>query len=205
MKSKILLSSFILLLFFTSSAQESNFKNFKKLSHPEKCWVIWHPFKAKKAHQISVEAREITELVKNDSILIGNGNGQQIDAFRHAYWMANLTQKIGWRKAKKLGKAHEKVNYKDYKKRKSEDGEIPDKISSEMDLHNNLIGIEIGKNKANSNIKQLVIEAIKKGACKIIKTDNFGNYLDCNGNVIPVNELKGKWENNKCLINSNLI
>ena len=47
-------------------------------------------------------------------------------------------------KAYRLGKAHEKGNYLDYKKHRLEEGSIPDKISSDMDLCNNLKGIEIG-------------------------------------------------------------
>lgn len=205
MKLKLPISIFFLLLFLNSTAQESAFQKFKKLSSPEKWWVIWHPFVAKKANQISIGARETSEQIKKDSTLIGNGNGQQIDAFRHAYWMASLTQKIGWRRAKKLGKAHEKGNYKDFKKRRTEDDVIPDKISSEMDLHNNLIGIKIGKRNSGLNLKEIIIEAIKNGECKIIKKDKNGNYIDCEGNIIISKELKGKWENNKCLVNSNSI
>lgn len=192
-------------MIFTSSAQDSNFQKFKKLSGPEKCWVIWHPFVAKKAYRITKIARQATSEIKKDSILLGTGNGGQIDAFRHAYWMAVLTSEIGWRRSKKLGKAHEKGNYKDYKKRRNEDGVVPDKISSEMDLHNNLIGIEIGKTRGVVDLKKEVVDAVKSGQCKIIKTDSFGNYLNCNGDIIPTEILKGKWGNDKCLVNSNLI
>jgi len=140
--------------------------------------------------------------MKKDTILIGTGNAQQIDAFRHTYWMALLTQEIGWRKAKKLGLAHEKGNYKDYKKHRNEDGVIPDKISSDMDLYNNTVGIEIGKKTNQLGFAEQIILAIKAGKCKIIKMDVSGNYLDCDGNIIAPETLKGKWENNKCLTNS---
>ena len=91
----------------------------------------------KKALVISELSREKTNEIILDQALKGSGNSGQVDAFRHAFWMANLTKEIGWRRAKRLGLAHEKGNYKAYKKRKSEDGEIPDKMSSEMDLFNN--------------------------------------------------------------------
>ena len=39
---------------------------------------------------------------------------------------------------------------------------------------------------------------------KIIKKDKKGNFLTCEGVIIYLDELKGKWKNNKCLINSNL-
>lgn len=195
-----------MLLIFTSSGQESNIKNFKKLSCPEKRWVIFHPFVAKKAYNITEDTRKLVEQIKRDSLLKGTGNGLQVDAFRHVYWMATLSQKIGWRKAKKLGKAHEKGNYKDYKKRRDEDGMIPDKISSEMDLYNNNIGIEFSKGNTNIfDFRALILEVVKTGKCKIIKVDKSGNYLDCDGNVILPTILKGKWINNKCLINSDEI
>jgi hypothetical protein len=203
MKFKLILNILFLFTVLTAFGQKSNFKKFKKLSCPEKCWVFWHPFVAKKAMEISEYSREITQEVKQEKQLEGEGNGDQLDAFRHTFWMANLTQQIGWRKARKLGEAHEKGNYKEYKKRKLEDGVLPDKISSEMDLFNNEVGIELGKKNTESILKTLVIEAVLLGKCRMIKKDTIGNYLDCENNIIPVESLKGKWENEKCLTSSN--
>lgn len=201
MKLNLLLYTCFLLLVLPSFAQNKT----EKISCSEKWWVIWHPFVAKKAYRITLEARKVTEEVKKDSVLVGSGNGYQIDAFRHAYWMATLTKEIGWRRARSLGRAHEKGNYRDYKKRRNEDGVIPDEISSEMDLHNNFIGIQIGKITVSENLKTVVIQSIIDGKCKVIKSDSKGNYLDCEGNTISPENLKGKWKNNKCLVNSNSI
>ncbi|MCB0410358.1 MAG: hypothetical protein KDD29_09065, partial [Flavobacteriales bacterium] len=172
------------------------------LSCPEKWWVIGHPFVAKKALKISLEARQKTDSIQQNKILIGEGNGDPIDAFRHAYWMAKLTQTIGERKARKLGIAHEKGNYRDFKIGNKEDGTLPDKISSEMDLLNNEVGIKIGKELAII-LAQKVVEEVKQGNCKIIKKDKQGIFLDSEGNMIPKENLIGKWENNKCLVESN--
>ena len=174
-----------------------------KLSCPEKWWVVGHPFVAKKALKISEYARAITEEVKENGLLKGEGNGDQLDAFRHTFWMANLTLEIGGRRAKKLGKAHEKGNYQDFKKHQLEDGILPDKVSSEMDLYNNDVGIAIGKQSSSFELKNIVIELVLQGNCKIIKTDKKGNFLDAEGNIIPTENLKGKWENEKCLVSSN--
>lgn len=192
----------LLLLFFVVSSlvySQSKFKSFKKLSCPEKWWVVWHPFVAKKAFSISQLARQKTDSIKQNKILKGKGNGDQVDAFRHTFWMAKLANEIGWRRAKSLGRAHEKGNYKDYKKRRLEDGEVPDKISSDMDYFNNDVGIELGKS-TNENLANKVVELVKMGKCKIIKTDAKGNYLDCGGNILLKKDLKGKWENDKCLV-----
>ena len=205
MKLKFVLVSCFLLIFLNFFAQKTSFQKFKQLSFPEKRWVIWHPFVAKKAYLVSIETRKITNQIRKDSVLVGSGNGQQVDAFRHTYWMALLTNEIGWRRARKLGVAHEKGNYRDFKKRKNEDGVIPDKISSEMDLYNNSVGIKIAKTSQKTDYMQLIITAIKNGECKIIKADKKGNYLDCDGVIILNESLNGKWENNKCLVASDLI
>ena len=105
---------FIGLLFFSAiSVSQSNWKQFKKLSSPKKIWVLFHPFKANKALMVSKEAYRIADSIKKSPLLDGDASGGQVDAFRHAFWMASLTAEIGWRKARKLGVAHEKGNYKD--------------------------------------------------------------------------------------------
>lgn len=200
---KVALTTFLIFIFFVSKGQEAKIQQFKKLSCPEKWWVLGHPFVAKKALKISEYARAITKEVKENKLLKGEGNGDQLDAFRHTFWMANLTLEIGGRGAKKLGNAHEKGNYKDFKKHQLEDGVLPDKINSEMDLYNNDVGIAIGKQTSSFELKNIVIELVLQGNCKIIKKNKNGDFLDCEGNIIPAENLKGKWENEKCLVSSN--
>ncbi len=203
MSVKLVIFCFFLAVFFNASAQDSKFKKFRRLSGPEKCWVIFHPFVAKKALKISEKTRQITKEIQQQNVLKGNGNGGQIDAFRHTFWMASLTQEIGKRRARGLGRKHEKGNYKDYKKRELEDGVIPDKISSEMDLFNNEVGIEIGEKSSALELQSIVVAAVKNGRCKIIKKDAYDNFLDCDGNYISLESLQEKWESNKCLVWSN--
>jgi hypothetical protein len=182
--------------------QNSSVGQFKKLSCSEKRWVIFHPFVAKKALQLSLEARTVTAELKQQKLLKVTGNGDQLDAFRHTYWMARLAQEIHWRKAKRLGKAHEKGNYQQFKKGKLEDDVLPNKISSEMDLFNNEIGLNFGKSNKEKELKNEVIKLVKEGKCKILKTDADGNFLDENNKIIPIEEFKGKWENRKVLVDS---
>ena len=75
-----------------------------------------------------------------NSVVGKDNNGGKLDAFKHSYWMARLTQGIGKRAAFRLGKAHEKGNYQTYQRRRLEDGLLPDKPSTDMDLYNNNIG-----------------------------------------------------------------
>ena len=196
---------FFIIFNFTSYSQSITV-NFFKLSSPEKYWVIFHPFKAKKAFTISNETLRLTDSISKTNILDRDINGGQLDAFKHSLWMAYLTQEIGSRSALKLGDAHEKGNYRSYKKGLKEDGFLPDKISSDMDLFNNKIGSKI----ANKNLKTqkrelilLIIDEINNGEMKILKKDNHHNFLNCSGNIIPKETLKGKWENDKCLVPSN--
>ena len=187
---------------------QSDLKNFFKLSGPIKTWVIFHPFKAKLSLKISNETNKVSDSIRKTNLLDKDASGGQVDAFRHAYWMARLRQEIGKRAARSLGKAHEKDNYITYKKRKLEDGVVPDEISSEMDLHNNEEGLKLtakGSKVSRKGLIYRIVNAIKTGKMKIIKKDKKGNFLTCEGKIISAEELKGTWKNNKCLVISNSI
>jgi hypothetical protein len=190
----------------TTCVGQSNFSSFKKLSSPKKWWVILHPFKAKRALIISNDVNKVSDSIRKTNLLDGDYAGGQVDAFRHAYWMARLTEEIGKSAARSLGKAHEKENYLMYKKRKLEEGIIPDEISSEMDLFNNEVGLTLTKKGNNTARKELinkVIKAVLEGKMKVVKKDKKGNFLTCEGELISTKSLKGKWKNNKCLVASN--
>ncbi len=186
-------------------SQTGKWKKFRQLSAAEKCWVMVHPFVAKKALKATEEARAMTLQIIKRKELKGDGNGGQVDAFRHTFWMARLTKEIGAKRAKSLGNAHEKGNYKDYKKRRLEDGVVPDEISSEMDYFNNAIGIDIGLMTSDNDLKNIVVTAVRSGKCKIIKRNKKGIFLDIEGKLIREEDLKGKWENERCLVWSSAI
>ena len=189
---------------YSLNAQSAE-SRFSKLSGPEKWWVIWHPFKAKRALNISLEVLRLTDSVSKTGSIGHDRNGGKLDAFKHSYWTADLTKEIGETAALKLGEAHERGNYKTFKKGKLEDGFLPDKPSSEMDLYNNQMGAELSRKKIEATNLQLmngVIEMIVSGDLRILKKEN-ATFLTCNGQVIAEDELKGKWINDKCLIPSN--
>jgi hypothetical protein len=181
-------------------------QSFSNVSSPEKTWVAFHPFKAKKAFLISKEAEKTKDSIANIGNIGNDNNGGQLDAFKHSFWMARLTQGIGKRATYSLGKAHEKGNYKTYKKRKLEDGFLPDKPSTEMDLFNNLVGINIGKvNKKTPKavLIKKILDSLHQGKLRILSKDSLGNFLDCQGQIIPSILLKHKWNTKKCLVPSN--
>lgn len=181
-------------------------QNLKYIHISEIWWVATHPFVAKKSFKISEDAKNIANQHLIDPQLDGDNNGGMVDAFRHCLWMSMLVQHIKPEAAVKLGKAHEKGNYKDFKKKKLEDGSLPDSVSCEMDLRNNLVGIELGQEYMGTDVEtlsQLVKNAIIKGRCWKIKKDTLGRFLDNSNQLIPDKEWKGKWINPKQLVPSN--
>lgn len=200
--------SFISYLFLFLSLQmtgQSKDKGFSSLSSPEKWWVIWHPFKAKKALEISLRALKVTDSIKKTSTIGVDINGGKLDAFKHTFWMASLSHHIGQKGSLKLGEAHEKGNYRSFLEGRPEDGLLPDKVSSDMDLFNNQAGAQISSDhpKASEDeLIQLTLAKLTRGGLKIIKKE-ADVFLTCEGVPIPEASLKGHWENDKCLIPSN--
>lgn len=204
---KILLALLSFLLFNQNAmAQKSRLKKFMQLHYPEKIWVILHPFSAKKALEIGIHARDIALEKRNDPDLDGDYNGGQVDAFRHGYWMALLTQEVGAFNARWLGKAHEKSNYLDFKHKALEEGSLPDYTACEMDLKNNETGVSIGRlypKEPEKELQAIVKKKILEGKFYIIKKNTAGEFLNAEGEVIPPEHYTGLWHNPKSLVPSN--
>ena len=181
-------------------------QKFKELHFHEKLWVIFNPLSAKKGIQVTAEARIIANEMINNPLLDGDYNGGQVDAFRHTLWMAMLTQKIGAKKAFKLGVAHEDGNYSDFLASTLEEGTLPTYTSSQMDLYNNKLGIKLGKENPNLSTKKLV-ELVKieilKGNALIINKNKSGEFLSRKGEIIPKQKHYRKWYTPINLVYSN--
>lgn len=198
---------FVIVFIFLGSqiSAQSNWEKFWKLSTTHQIWVVFHPFKAKKASEISMEATRVSDSVAKTDLLDKDIAGGQVDAFRHAYWMARLRQEIGKRAAFSLGKAHENDNYRTFKKHQNENGILPDQASKEMDLFNNNVGLgftQKGILVSQNELTQNIVDAILIGDLKVIKKDTLGNYLTCDGELIPSEDLGNSWQNTKCVIPS---
>lgn len=203
---KIIFGFLIMLLTLAHHASAGGFSSFFHLSRYEKWWVISHPFVAHRAFKITTEARMETEVVLNDSLLDHDPLGGQVDAFRHSYWMARLAQEMKWKKALRLGTAHEKGNYLDFKKkRRDEEGLLPDSISGAMDLFNNQVGVSIGCTLKTASKEVLITEiksAIRSGKMKVIRKNSEGKALKCNNEIINDAEFINIWNIPKCLVSS---
>lgn len=194
----IIVMLFIVILSNISFGQSS----FKTLSSPEKKWVLLHPFKAKKAQKITFDVQLIVDSIRRSEIIGKDNNGGALDAFKHSFWMASLAIKIGKKQALKLGIAHEKANYLEFKKKQMEDAVLPDSLSSIMDLKNNETGVSLVNKNEPISKDQLVnknLAALAHGRLTIIKKDQKGNFIDCNGSLILMQEWMGKWNIPKCL------
>jgi hypothetical protein len=205
--ASVLLPFHLTIIFILSSSTSfSQSPSFKKLSCPEKRWVFLHPFAAKKAFRITVESRAVSKQMETDSLLDHDPDGGQVDAFRHAYWMSRLAQEMCWRKVRRLGRAHERGNYLDFKKHRTGEEIFSDSIASAMDLFNNDVGLDVGrKNKSSSKeeMKNQIIKKILAGEMKIILKDRNGNSLDCEKKIIDMKLYSGIWNIPRCLIKSN--
>lgn len=199
--------SFFLLLFIPllTEAQNRPVSSFLQLSSPEKIWVISHPFTAMKAWKITVRSRFVTDSLQKEGVPDRDPSGGKLDAFRHSFWMARLTEKIGERKALSLGRAHEKGNYRDFKRNRFEEGDLPDRAASDMDLYNNKIGAKIGFALKKTNEKIVVdsiLRAIAVGRMLIVFKDSLGRACDSLLNPIPTDEMHGKWITPRLLVPS---
>lgn len=193
------------LIFIISGCSHRLTTSFSNLSKPEKTWVVFHPFKAKKAFYTTRDVESHVDSMAKAAIIGKDNNGGHLDAYKHSFWMARLTQNIGMKAASSLGEAHEKGNYKMYRSSHLEDGFLPDSISSAMDLFNNDVGIRVGvafKHGNKNVLTTILMDSLTMGKLRILNKDSMGNFLDCDHFIIPIDSLK-KWGTKKCLMPSN--
>ncbi len=181
-----------------------NAQSFSKLEKAERIWVIKHPFAAIKAKSISKFTLLKVDSLRKAMVLDTFLSGGQLDAFRHIFWMYQLTNKIGQRRARTLGKAHELANYQQYLNQRLEDAARPDSLSSVMDFRNNELGIQLAiqHSTLNESIGGYIIKFVKEGKATILKRQN-GVLVRCDLQVIVHEQFRNKWYVPYCLVMSN--
>ncbi len=180
---------------------------FRKLSVYEKRWVLIHPIAAWKVKRAYTEIKPVYMQVKQQVLLDTFESGGKLDAFRHIYSMAFLAQRVAAHKLRKLGRAHEKGNWQDFIRQKSEEGERPDSLACVMDEYNNEIGLNCGKGYRRKELsaealKTCVIQLIRTGKAWYLKRDAAGHYVGCNNEPLDLQKYKDTWAVPKCLIPS---
>lgn len=175
------------------------------LSRYETCWALVHPFAALKVRKIGKRASAIYRQADLKMRLDAYASGGRLDAFRHVFYMAAFAQKVRVKKLRRLGRAHEKANYRQFLHAGQEEGEVPDSLSSVMDLRNNELGFEIGhtnKKLSLEELKNTVILKIQAGKAVILKRNKNGSYMDCANHVLNMEAFEKRWEIPKCLVPS---
>lgn len=195
----------LLLVLLNHCSAQSPVRRFLDLSGPEKRWVISHPFIARRALAISLEARYEAESIRASGMTDTFVHGGSLDAFRHCYWMARLASEIRPAAARRLGKCHEKGNYKSYRKgREEEKGILADSLSCVMDLLNNEAGIRIGQTRPRmpvNEVRQKVLEAIASGRLKMLLRDAQGQLCTCEGIAVSIPAGRPRaWHLPYCLV-----
>lgn len=201
MSRYILIISFILPLALKS--QQSAWQKFWSLPLAEKTWVALHPAKAKKVWTLKPRIDSLVAVAKKSPILDGDEAGGQVDAFRHLCWMYLVAQKIGRKPALKLGRAHERGNKQQFKRKKYNARNPPDRASMVMDLYNNQIGVAIEQHAVyeSGDIVKYISGLITNGTARRIRKDEAGNSLGLHG--FRVLEWEGRWENGRVVVPSN--
>ncbi len=201
LKSKCIIYCCIVLFIDTTIFSQEH-----HISKYEKTWALVHPFAAMKVKRHLKKAMVVYHNVKDSKQLDGFESGGTLDAFRHSFTMAYLTQSINSKKLRKLGIAHEKGNKRQFEKNSLENGERADSLACVMDLRNNELGFSIGaKNKKLSidSLKLEILNQIKLGNAWILKKNDLNQYVFCNNEPILIDNYKNQWFLPKCLIKSN--
>lgn len=189
-------------LFLNLSAQKFQ-KIYESMTFEDKLWVIKNHDKVLRAVDISKSVVKTMDSLDKINFLGGNKEGGIFDAFRHIYWMYNLSSEVGEECARKVGEIYE--GYGEYIFKTTEMSGY-DSVGRQMDLFNNEIGINLAKQSIK---KRLVFSEIRKiiklGKAKIVKKNQNGEDLDINGEIIPTEEWKKLWNNRRVLVNSNEI
>lgn len=200
-----LITSVLFLFIFCKQEALSQNKRWNDLGKAEKIWILLHPFSVHKAKKLTVLSVHQTDSIQKEIQFPNSKSGGRLDALRHTYWMALISNNIGPKRASWLGKAHEKKGVDDFNNKSQEEGNIPDKANYEMDTYNNALGVKIGQSCfkcTNEKLLETAYEALIKGECKIIKQNQNGLFLDVDGKEINPSEWQGKWENKRTLVRS---
>ena len=168
-------------------------------------WAFFHPFAALSIRKHLPRAMAVYHDVEKAALLDNYGSGGKLDAFRHTYTMAYLARSIPVKKLRKLGRAHEKGNRRQFLQGSLEDGERPDSLACEMDLRNNELGFLLGaanKTATDTVLKEIVVLAIREGKAWYLRRNARSEYVDCAGKTLDVALYRKSWYVPKCLVKS---
>jgi len=180
----------------------------KAVFDPVVLWGISHPFAASKIKKINNQCQFIYRQKEIKERLDSFSSGGKLDAFRHVFFMAAFQKEVSTNKLRKLGRAHENKNYRQFLKGEADNEGRHDSLSMIMDLHNNEVAFnlkEATKEMGLDDLKELVIQTILSGKALILKRNSSGKLLMCDNTVLTPDNLAKAWYVPKCLVKSDYI
>lgn len=129
----------------------SIYDQFKQLTPAEQKYIKSHPH-----HAFAIKSSKEIAFKETKKYFGLNGRNDKSDAFRHCFWSVLLARDIGYLGALQFTTAHESssLNPKDEK---------------EMDLHNNAVGLSIGRaGSSNQILSQRCMAALMAGQLKVL-------------------------------------
>lgn len=132
-------------------ASPSVIEQFLQLTPDEKIYILMYP-----EHASAIKASKESAYAETKRIFGRNGLNDRSDAFRHCFWSALLTREIGYAAALRFTTAHES-------------SPTNDPAEKAMDLHNNSIGLKIGRiNGSDYILSQRCMAALNSGQLKVL-------------------------------------
>ncbi len=140
------------------------YKQWEKLATLEKIYIATHP-----QHAIAIRDSKKNAFSETKKRFGHNGHNDDSDAFRHCYWSSILARELGFQHALEFTSAHESRT----------DNPLSEKT---MDLHNNFVGLNIGKQfihivpgigeyfESDKELSDRCYKAYKEGKLKISPT-----------------------------------
>ena len=125
------------------------------LSTVEQVLAVAYPEEAARFHMARKKADELTLKIYKQE-----GNGTDIaNAFKHIYWSAYATSKVGEDYARLFTHAHEFGWWSE---------NANNQEAMKMDLHNNQLGREIGKDPTTRDLEEAVLLSIIEGKAAVL-------------------------------------
>lgn len=126
-------------------------QQFLQLTSDEKIYIFMYP-----EHATAIKASKETAYAETRRRFGRNGHNDRSDAFRHCFWSALLSREIGYAAALRFTTAHES----------SPSNDPSEKV---MDLHNNSVGLKIGRAKGSDQaLSHRCMAALNSGQLKVL-------------------------------------
>ncbi len=127
------------------------YDQWQHLTEDERNFIIKRPYTA--VILINSKKKAYAETTKRFGF---NGRNDKSDAFRHSYWSAIMARDLGYSQAEEFTTAHES-------------SPTNNPLEKKMDLHNNKIGLNIGRyGGSDDTLAEKCVQALKRGQLYVL-------------------------------------